>query len=267
MRFDIIEQISLAGSQQIANEDRLGVSSHLTWVIDGATDLGPAGLMGSQSGSAWFASNLGIALASKSLAISDDSITGIFEAVIGDVADMFVKERLRDPKGKWEIPSAAFLALVIQAGELHAAWSADCVCLQIAGENVSRIGEGRASKERIIAERDIEADHSQTTLRRERELPDRAAITAESQSVKQVRTVQLECEVGDEFVLMTDGFAALFDDYDMAYEDFVRHLRLAGLAELGALLREIEAEDPTASRFPRIKKSDDATAIRLRLAE
>jgi hypothetical protein len=40
-----------------------------------------------------------------------------------------------------------------------------------------------------------------------------------------------------------------------------------GLAALAGELRSIEAADPEGVRFPRFKRSDDATALLLRVAE
>jgi len=39
-----------------ANDKRAGTSARHAWVIDGATDLGPAGLLRAETGAAWLSS-------------------------------------------------------------------------------------------------------------------------------------------------------------------------------------------------------------------
>ncbi|UVK81404.1 hypothetical protein LOY46_17750 [Pseudomonas sichuanensis] len=55
MHFDLIQTLSLAGKPDVPNDDRLGCAERHAWVIDGATDLGPAGLLGERGGAAWLA--------------------------------------------------------------------------------------------------------------------------------------------------------------------------------------------------------------------
>jgi hypothetical protein len=67
-------------------------------------------------------------------------------------------------------------------------------------------------------------------------------------------------------LLMTDGFSALTDRYK-AYDacGLVRAALEKGLQELGRELRAIENGDAASARHPRFKKSDDATALLMRL--
>ena len=72
--------------------------------------------------------------------------------------------------------------------------------------------------------------------------------------------------VGDDVLLMSDGFAALFDTY-RAYEPagFFKRLQSHGLDDLARTLRGIEQDDAACLRYPRFKMSDDASAIWLRV--
>ncbi len=67
-------------------------------------------------------------------------------------------------------------------------------------------------------------------------------------------------------LLMTDGFSALADRYG-AYDapGLVRAALDKGLQELGRELRAIENADAGGATHPRFKKSDDATAVLVRL--
>ena len=55
MHLDLIQSLSLAGKPDVANDDRIGSADLHAWVIDGATDLGPPGLLGQRGGAAWLA--------------------------------------------------------------------------------------------------------------------------------------------------------------------------------------------------------------------
>jgi hypothetical protein len=67
-------------------------------------------------------------------------------------------------------------------------------------------------------------------------------------------------------LLASDGFLALASDYGAYSADTLMAAALdKGLAALGEELRAIEAGDTGGAKFPRFKKSDDATALLLAL--
>ena len=74
--------------------------------------------------------------------------------------------------------------------------------------------------------------------------------------------------LGDGALLLiaSDGFLALTTDYG-AYDmpGLMAAAKSKGLAALGAELRAIEETDPLGEKFSRFKKSDDATAVLLRV--
>lgn len=67
-------------------------------------------------------------------------------------------------------------------------------------------------------------------------------------------------------LLASDGFLALVGDYG-AYNaaSLMAAARDKGLAALGKELRAIEEADPSGDQYARFKKSDDATAVLLRI--
>ncbi len=72
---------------------------------------------------------------------------------------------------------------------------------------------------------------------------------------------------GDSVLLMTDGFSALVDAYAVYdAEGLFAAVEARGLAALGQELRAVEAEDAACVRYPRFKRSDDATALWVRVA-
>jgi hypothetical protein len=68
-------------------------------------------------------------------------------------------------------------------------------------------------------------------------------------------------------LLASDGFLALASDYGAYSADTLMTAAMTrGLKALGEELRAIEAGDAGGDRFPRFKKSDDATALLLKLS-
>jgi hypothetical protein len=76
----------------------------------------------------------------------------------------------------------------------------------------------------------------------------------------------MKIKPGSAILLLTDGFLALVSDYGAYSADSLMDGGDGkGLAGLGEELRAIEADDSGGDKFPRFKKSDDATALLLRL--
>lgn len=263
MHFDLIQSISLAGSAATPNDDRCGTTPALAWMIDGATDLGPPGLMGSQPGAAWLA-----ATASRAFARAEDcSLPSVLDHVFEQTAAAYAAERTRDPEDDWELPSAAFLAVALTSGTLDLAWLADCACILLRGETATRLGPQPNSEETDRAR--IHAAGSErplAMLRAQRMRPERYILGIDPSHIAFVESATARVVPGDEILLMTDGIAALIDDYEMPLEAFVTTLRTGGLPALAARLRAIEEEDADRARYPRFKRSDDATALWLRVA-
>lgn len=270
--FECIQSISIAGDAAGANDDRAGSGRTTAWVIDGATDLGPPGLMGRQGGAAWLAAAADRAFA----AAPPGPLAGTIAGVFGAVADAFGRERVRDPLGRWELPSAAFLAVALDGARLELGWLADCTCLRLRGAAVERLGpqptafETEEARVAVAAGLDLaQAVRPAATteqLRRNRERATRRVLGVEPGHAADVHHAETLVREGDEIVLMTDGMAALIDDYGWSAVRLVEALREEGLHGLSTRLRAIEAEDAGGTRYPRFKRSDDATALWLRVA-
>lgn len=72
---------------------------------------------------------------------------------------------------------------------------------------------------------------------------------------------------GATILLASDGFLALASDYGAYNADTLMQAAMArGLVALAAELRAIEEADADGVKFPRFKKSDDATAVLLKLS-
>lgn len=79
-------------------------------------------------------------------------------------------------------------------------------------------------------------------------------------------TIDLFEENEYEILLTTDGFYALIDKYKYTNEsDIYKLLKDNTLDDLYQKIREIECSDESGIKYPRLKKSDDASAVYLRV--
>ena len=308
MSLELIEQLSLPGSDMRPNEDSFAVLDRAALVTDGATPLGPSLLPG-PSDAAWIA-QFGARRLTAHLKDGDVPRDALKHA-LEDAARSFIG-LIREPiREKWQTPCAS-LMLVAEldrdpspprvrstlAGEMPLAgsrasegqrgqkieflWFGDCAALVEQGGKVVLVGEAlekrkaeakrarRVAKEKnISAAAGINRPEIEPLLRAARNRinsgknwlfsPDvRAASHASHHS--------LSLEAGASLLIASDGFLALVTDYD-AYDaaGLMSAAKSKGLAALGQELRAIEESDATGAQFSRFKKSDDATALLLRL--
>lgn len=275
MHFDLIQSIGLAGDAATPNDDRAGTQGPLAWAIDGATDLGPPGLVGARGGAAWFAAAM-----DRALGDADDGgpVEGIVQAALARIVQQFDAERTRDPLGAWELPSAALIVARVAENAVEAAWLGDCVGLLRQEDGVRRLGEPARVKDKESALVASTGGHGQgghrtrtapvlSALRASRERSAVRVFGPDAPGPGNVRSARVPCRAGDDLVLMTDGFSALIDGYAaLDAAGFADTMLADGLVPLAARLRAIEAEDGACTRYPRFKASDDATAIWVRVA-
>jgi hypothetical protein len=268
MYFDLVQSISLAGDPATANDDRAGASAALAWVIDGATDLGPPGLVGEQGGAAWLA-----ATADAAFATTAPPLDQACEHVFAALAERFTAARRRDPAGAWELPSGALIAVAIEGEALAYGWTGDCAALLALADGVRWLGDPHDRLAESAAAAALGQSVSMKTVaviedrRAARAHPRRQVLGVSAAASATAMTYgRAKVGPGDELLLMSDGFSALIDAYGAhTPESLFAAVRERGLAALAIELRAIEAGDP-GSRFPRFKRSDDATALWLRIA-
>jgi hypothetical protein len=273
MHIDVIQSVSLAGDSLVPNDDRAGSMGRLAWAIDGATDLGEPGLMGPRGGSAWYAAEADAALA----AAEDAPLAEVVAALVERLLARFDAVRAREPLGLWELPSAALIVARVTDGALEVAWLGDCAGLLRGVSGIERLGEPRRVKDKESALVASTGGHGQGGVRTRtapvlsalREARSKSSVRIFGENAPgrgNVRTARIACAPSDDILLMTDGFSALTDAYGVDSAAMMTRLTAGGLLPLAAELRAIEAEDAACTRYPRFKKSDDATALWVRIA-
>jgi hypothetical protein len=274
MHLDLLQSISLAGHPDTPNDDRAGAASGHAWVIDGATDLGPPGLVGARGGAAWLAGEAQAAFTAATAA----SIEALFTHVAAHILAAWARARTREPEARWELPLASALAARLDEDGLEIGWLGDCAALlRRADGEVVRLGptqDGRAAeaaRAAALAEHGLGSVKRSApileTLRAGRGRPGSRLLSVDPDHLRP-EFARTPCAPGDELLLMSDGYATLIDDY-AAFDNagLFAAVRARGLAQLGVELRAIERDDAACTRYPRFKTSDDATAIWLRVGE
>jgi serine/threonine protein phosphatase PrpC len=280
MTFQIQDQLSLAGDPAKPNEDFLAHSDRAALVVDGATPLGDS-LMPGPSDAAWIA-QFGARRLMAHLA-DDDGARKALRGALADTQKSFEALRRHPPEEMWQTPCASMMLAVLDGSEMEFLWFGDCAALVKQGDAaVTMVGEtfdkraaeaGRARK--LAKEKNLSPASGLSrpefigALRSSRNRinsGDAWLFSPDVRAASHVSRRVIKAAPGAVLLLATDGFLALASDYGVYSADsLMAAAQSKGLAALGQELRAIEAGDTGGDKFPRFKKSDDATAILIRL--
>ena len=287
LTFEVLDQLSLPGDAAKPNEDAFGYGGNAAGydaqaalVLDGATPLGD-GLMPGPSDAAWIA-QFG---ARRVLAHLRDG-EGARKALRGALADTqksFEALSRHPPEEMWQTPCASMMLAVAGDGAVEFLWFGDCAALvQPDGAPVLVVGEtfdkraAEAERARALAKAKnlspaagLSRPEFLTALRVARNRVNSGGNWLFSPDVKAAAHAArrlVKVSPGTHLLLASDGFLALASDYGAYSADTLMQAAMEkDLNALGEELRAIEAGDAGGDRFPRFKKSDDATALLLRL--
>jgi hypothetical protein len=281
MAFEVVDSISVAGNPDKANEDALADYKHAAVVLDGATGLGDS-LMPGASDAAWL-SNFGARRLMAHLREGAAPKTAVRNA-LADAEQSFKALRRREPQETYEIPFASMMLAVERKGGIDALSFGDCAGLvKRPDENVQIVGEAfeKRAKEservgKVAAARGlapaagINRPEFLSALRAARNTVNTQKggwlFGPDARASAHVKEMRVDAPQGTTVLLMTDGFLALASDYHAYDADQLVSAAISkGLKVLAEELRAIEADDPEGRTFPRFKKSDDATALLLRV--
>jgi hypothetical protein len=249
-------------------------------VLDGATPLGD-GLMPGPSDAAWIA-QFGVR---RLLAHLRDG-EGARKALRGALADAqksFEALRRHPPEEMWQTPCASMMLAVAGEGGVEFLSFGDCAALvQPEGGAVMVVGE-------TFDKRAAEAKRAQA-IAKEKNLSPASGLSRpeflgalrgmrnrinsgntwlfspDAKAASHAARRIVKAASGTKLLLASDGFLALASDYGAYGADSLMQAAVEkGLKVLGEELRAIEAGDAGGDRFPRFKKSDDATALLLKI--
>ena len=282
-QINVIDEISLPGSAERMNEDALGATGTIAFVLDGVTGLADSPLLEGRSDAAWVSATARDLLLKYGPGHGGD-LRGLIRVVAEVIAERFLRERLRAPAERYEMPWTTLSMIGITPDVLHIAYLGDSrVVVETADGEIHNFGtnptrtvfEQRLSA-RVVAERKgLGIDAIRATvlpeLRRARNTVNTVGgfwlLGADPDAAAHAGVTSLALSGPATVLLATDGFYALKDDYQMFDDrDLIASSQALGLVEMAAQVRRIEEGDPLGQRFPRMKKSDDATALLVRVA-
>jgi len=282
MEFTFIDALSIPGNPAKPNDDAWGQTSNAAVVLDGATSLSDPLLPGG-SDAAWIARFAARRLMAHSQ--EGNAPLDALRAALGDAEKSFAGLRSRPPKENYENPFASMMFVSTAAGGIDALWFGDCVALvkrptgavEIVGEAFDkRAAEARrvamlAKAKGLAPAAGVNRPEFLSALRTARNSVNSARggwlFGPDAQAADHARGKHLDAPGGTALLLASDGFLALASDYRLYdAETLVAAAETKGLEALGRELRLAEESDPEGLRFARFKKSDDATAVLLRLS-
>lgn len=281
MVFEILDTLSLPGDPAKANEDAFAAESGAAAVFDGATMLS-GNLLPGPSDAAWIA-NFG---ARRLMAHLRDGLEPqeALRRALGDAEKSYAGLRRQAPKETYELPLSSMMLAIARQDGFEALWFGDCAALILRGDGEAEIlGEAFAKRQaesrRVRTLADAKGLAPAAGLSRAEYLPHlRAArnkanteeggwlFSPDPRAADHVSARRLTAQAQTFVLLCSDGFLALASDYGLYdAKALVIAARDKGLAALGRELRAAEEGDAEGRKFPRFKKSDDATAVLLRL--
>lgn len=281
MPFEIVESLSLPGDPKKPNEDAFAAESFAAVVLDGATMVSE-NLMPGRSDAAWIAS-FGARRLMAHLKDSDSPRAALRHA-LADAERSFAGLRRRAPKEPWEYPLASMILAVPADDGFDLLWYGDCAALMllpdgttsVAGPALERKAGETSAAQRFLDETGLapvealKGDQYLPLFRAGRDKVNTPAgewlFSPVAAASEHVSRACYRAPAGTLLLLCSDGFLALASAYGaMDVSDLVAAARDTGLKMLGKRLRGIEDGDAEGRRYPRFKKSDDATAVLVRV--
>ncbi|GAB3158308.1 protein phosphatase 2C domain-containing protein [Myceligenerans halotolerans] len=257
------------GSPDTANEDSTAVGDNTLVLLDGATERTDSGCV---HGVAWFAQHLAEAIKKH----ADIGPEGALAEAIARTADLHRDTCDLTHPGT---PSAAVAIIHIDADALHYLVLGDVTVVIDTTTGLEIISDQRishtASTERAAADAlpDNHPAKPQALVRMKhaelaaRNTPGGYWIAAtEPDAAQHALTGHIPLAQVRRAAALTDGAARAVDPFKLHdWPDILTLLEESGPAELIHQVRATEALDPQATRWPRNKISDDATAAYLPL--
>jgi serine/threonine protein phosphatase PrpC len=279
MKLEYLKGLSWPGDLRKPNEDAFCHADTIAAVFDGATGIADTPVLPADSDAAWIARK-----GAESLIRYDIlGARGALRRAAMDAERDFKATRLREPAERYELPLASMMLVAAEGERALALWLGDCAALvKLPGEETKLIGddfERRAREGRRAARFAQEFNVAPTTGNRDAFLPAMRktrnrvntvegswAFSPDATCADHAQSLEFDAPSGTYILLCSDGFLSLACDYGRYDIDGLMTAALAGgLRPLLEEVRAIEEADPEGRRFPRFKKSDDATALLLRV--
>ncbi|HEV8389144.1 MAG TPA: protein phosphatase 2C domain-containing protein [Dongiaceae bacterium] len=274
------------------NEDAYGLwpsrdAPRAAWVLDGVTGINDRALLPGPSDAAWFVAQVQDALPALLSQSPNMPVADLIGALVREL-DRRQSASWLDPRGAdgRETPAASFALIRLLGSEIEILRLGDCLILLEATDGTVTVmdhpvlalieTDTRRALLDLRARGVTDPKKAFETMmpklraqRRRRNLPDGYGVLAAEQSCISVMHVDRMSARGLRRVLLaSDGYYRLVDHYGaMSDAELVEETSRRGPDTLLKQLRAIEAADPAAVTYPRLKIRDDATALLIGVGE
>jgi hypothetical protein len=284
VHIEVLDSLSDPAKPGGENEDRIGWNGSAAFVIDGATSLGPPVIAPPQSDAAWIADWARERFAAE--LAPDQSLRDVVRTLCASARERFFAAASPEIE-RYRHPSASFQSLRLTEGGLEIAGLGDCslflrddagTLTRHSGLRAGRSGE--QSSARMAINRMGGLDATGEGFRDAETLATLRAARARQNTEGSVWTLGIHPAAGDHVriempkvrlpavgLLCSDGFADSVDNYALhKAAALIDRAQRCGLGTLLTEIRRIERDiDPKGLQFPRYKRSDDASAVLVRV--
>jgi hypothetical protein len=285
VRLEVLDSLSDAAKPGGENEDRIGWNDSAAFVIDGATSLGDPVIAPPQSDAAWIAEWARERMAAE--LAPDRSLREVVRGLCGAARERFFITASPEIE-RYRHPSASFQSLRLTNGGLEIAGLGDCslflrdgagALTRHSGLRAGRSGEQSSARMALNRSGGLNAEGE--GFRDAETLAALRASRARQNTEGGVWLLGIHPDAGDHVriempevrlpmlgLLCSDGFADSVDNYGLhSATDLMDRAERDGLGGLLAEIRRIERDiDPKGLQFPRYKRSDDASAVLVRVS-
>lgn len=281
MDIHLLDSASFPGNAKKPNEDLIILENGLFAILDGATGLGRQIINDAESDASWFVKEFSKQVTrywieqhdfSNALNLSISELEKLFYEISGDI-------KIED----YEIPSAGMAAVIVEDGLIAGYRSGDCQVYLSNAQGVNSVFPKSPLEqfdneimEVLSGHIRIGASYAQA---RKKVLPCMRALRASmnceggyavlSPNINCIEHIQhqiIDNTKPGYLLLTTDGFSAVMDKYKRySIETLFERLNTTGLQEVGQEIRKIENADLNLNKYPRLKISDDASAVLLQV--
>lgn len=273
----ILKKQIICEAGDFENEDAGGINEYGAWLLDGATGLSGNVLTDEKSDARWY-TRMWDKYLSNSLK-ENLPLTEIVANGIGYITAEFHKSVKYKPCSKLDYPSSSIIVLKWHEKHIEYFSLGDSPMIIQVKENYKEITDKKVlaldkkvfnAMDQVIQKSNISAWKAKTMIMpmiKENRMMYNTEngywiLGFDTSAVSKAAYGIIEITEPTKILMASDGFSALVDKYHVFdKKDFISHVEEKGLNVLYDHLRTIENDDNLGIKFPRYKKSDDASAI------
>jgi Protein phosphatase 2C len=271
---------ALSQTEEIVNEDIYGFTDTEAWLLDGATSISGRRMeIGGrlETDASWFVRRFSDGLRMRS---ADVPFEQWLDQLLGDISAE--AEHVWANWAATDTPSASFChvrfdnhsAILSNLGDCRVLYQADGGSIETFGScGVQTLDQELLNEFLSFRQQYQNATHKEVwelvvpRIRKNRTHMNNPngywILSPDAVGIKHLQRQEIPFQQALQIVMASDGLYRLVDTYFVLDEaDFFRRaLEVEGIPRLVSELRTIEAQDPKAKNFPRVKLQDDATGL------